>query len=29
MMENIGKKSQKWMDGVFRDINIEINGFYF
>ena len=26
---DIGKKSQKWMDGVFRDINIEINGFYF
>ena len=27
--KTIGKKSQKWMDGVFRDINIEINGFYF
>ena len=26
---DIGKKSQKWMDKVFRDINIEINGFYF
>ena len=25
----VGKKSQKWMDEVFRDINIEINGFYF
>ena len=25
----VGVKSQKWMDEVFRDINIEINGFYF
>ncbi len=25
----IGVKDQKWMDQVFRDINIEINGFYF
>tara|TARA_B100000963_G_scaffold307617_1_gene282707 strand:- start:6 stop:593 length:588 start_codon:yes stop_codon:yes gene_type:complete len=25
----IGKKSQKWMDETFRDINIEVNGFYF
>jgi hypothetical protein len=24
-----GVKSQKWMDQLFRDINIEINGFYF
>ena len=27
--KTIGKKSQKWMDKVFRDINIEVNGFYF
>lgn len=25
----IGVKTQKWMDETFRDINIEINGFYF
>ena len=24
-----GIRSQKWMDEVFRDINIEVNGFYF
>ena len=24
----IGKKTQKWMDQTFRDINIEVNGFY-
>ena len=24
----IGKKSQKWMDQTFRDINIEVNGFF-
>ena len=27
--KTIGKKSQKWMDMTFRDINIEVNGFYF
>ena len=27
--KTIGKKSQKWMDMAFRDINIEVNGFYF
>ena len=26
--KNIGVKSQKWMDETFRDINIEVNGFY-
>ena len=26
--KTIGKKSQKWMDETFRDINIEVNGFY-
>ena len=25
----IDKRSQRWMDAVFRDINIEVNGFYF
>ena len=25
----IDKRSQRWMDAVFRDINIDINGFYF
>ena len=27
--KTIGKKNQQWMDKVFRDINIDINGFYF
>lgn len=27
--KTIGNKDQKWMDQTFRDINIEINGFYF
>ena len=27
--KTIGKRSQKWMDITFRDINIEVNGFYF
>ena len=27
--KTIGIKSQKWMDETFRDINIEVNGFYF
>ena len=27
--KNIGNKNQQWMDKVFRDINIDINGFYF
>lgn len=27
--KTIGDKDQKWMDQTFRDINIEINGFYF
>ena len=26
--KDIGVKSQKWMDETFRDINIEVNGFY-
>mgnify|MGYP001251834570 FL=1 len=26
--KDIGIKSQKWMDETFRDINIEVNGFY-
>ena len=26
--KTIGVKSQKWMDETFRDINIEVNGFY-
>ena len=26
--EAIGKKDQKWMDQTFRDININVNGFY-
>lgn len=26
--ETIGKKDQKWMDQTFRDININVNGFY-
>ena len=25
----IGVRTQKWMDETFRDINIEVNGFYF
>ena len=25
----IDKRTQRWMDAVFRDINIDINGFYF
>ena len=27
--KTIGIKTQKWMDKTFRDINIEVNGFYF
>ena len=27
--KTIGIKTQKWMDETFRDINIEVNGFYF
>ena len=27
--KTIGIKTQKWMDQTFRDINIEVNGFYF
>ena len=27
--KTIGIKSQQWMDKTFRDINIEVNGFYF
>ena len=27
--KTIGKRSQRWMDITFRDINIEVNGFYF
>ena len=26
--KNIGIKDQKWMDETFRDININVNGFY-
>ena len=26
--KTIGNKDQKWMDQTFRDINIEVNGFY-
>ena len=26
--KTIGVKPQKWMDEIFRDINIEVNGFY-
>ena len=27
--KTIGKRSQRWMDITIRDINIEVNGFYF
>ena len=27
--KTIGIKTQKWMDSTFRDINIEVNGFWF